>query len=43
MIMIEPLADKPADRTVEQWLEDVGATTVLVPRLSQDWIVLDGI
>jgi hypothetical protein len=41
--MIEPLADQPAGKTIEQWLEDVGSTTVLVPMVSQEWIVIDGI
>jgi hypothetical protein len=42
MIMIEHLMDKPADQSVEQWLDDVEATTDLNPRVSEEWITLNG-
>lgn len=41
-IMIEPLADKPRDRTLDQWLDDVKATTVVDAIVSQERIFLNG-
>jgi hypothetical protein len=41
MIMIEPLADKPADKEVEPWLKEVGRDTVLNAQISEQWIVLN--
>ncbi|HEY1758816.1 MAG TPA: hypothetical protein VGG72_25815 [Bryobacteraceae bacterium] len=40
--MTEPLADKPAGQTVDEWLNHVKTTTVLNPLVSQEWISLDG-
>jgi len=42
LIMIEHLIDKPADQSVEQWLNDIKVTTNLNPRVSEEWISLDG-
>src|SRR5881394_2797720 len=42
LIMIEHLIDKPADQSVEQWLNHVKATTNFNPRVSEEWISLDG-
>src|ERR1700676_3968389 len=42
LIMIEHLIDKPADQTLEQWLDDVKASTVLNPFLREEWISLNG-
>jgi hypothetical protein len=43
LIMIEHLADKPADRSVEQWLNDVKASTNLNPRVREEWITFSGL
>ena len=40
-IMVEPLADKPANQTVDQWLEDVSRGSILSPRVSEQWITLN--
>lgn len=42
LIMIEPLADKPRAQTVEQWLNDVKAATVLNPIVAEEWMSLSG-
>ncbi len=42
LIMIEHLADKPPIQTVEQWLNDVKAATVLDPIVREEWISLSG-
>jgi len=42
VIMIEPLIDKPADQSVEQWLNATQATTNVNPRVNEEWISLDG-
>ncbi len=42
MIMIEHLIDKPPDQSVEQWLNHINVTHNLNPRVSEEWISLDG-
>jgi hypothetical protein len=42
LIMIENLADKPPDQTVEQWLTDV-TDTVTDDIVSETWVTVDGI
>ena len=41
LIMIEPLASKPPERNLDEWLGEVAAATVLNPRVRQEWIALD--
>ena len=41
VVMIEHLADKPADKDDEQWLKEVSRDTVLNSQISEKWIVLD--
>ena len=41
-ILVEPLADKPADKSIEEWLQEVGRETVANPIASQEWDYLDG-
>ena len=41
--MIQHLKDKPADRSVEMWLNAVKRIAVANPRVSEQWILLDGI
>jgi len=41
-MMIEPLAQKPSDRTVRQWLQETSRSTVANPRLTEEWIYIDG-
>jgi len=43
LILIERLMDKPADQTVESWLNTVKEETILTPRISEEWISLNGI
>lgn len=43
LIMIEPLIDKPADQSVERWLNAISQQTVANPRVSEEWIYLDGL
>jgi hypothetical protein len=42
LIMIEHLIDKPADQSVEQWLNWISTGQNLNPRVSEEWIILDG-
>src|SRR5579871_661611 len=42
LMMIEHLIDKPKNQTVRQWLDEVKATANLNPRISEEWITLDG-
>jgi hypothetical protein len=42
-ILIEPLADKPADQTIDRWLQEISAASVANPVASQEWIYLDGL
>jgi hypothetical protein len=41
-IMIERLADKPADQTVDKWLQESSHDTVANLRVNDEWIYLDG-
>jgi hypothetical protein len=41
-VMIEHLIDKPVNRAIELWLNDVSVTTNLNPRISQEWVTLGG-
>ena len=41
LVMIEHLIDKPADQGAEEWLRNVSRTTVLNPKISEEWIILD--
>ncbi len=43
LIMIEHLIDKPADQSIDQWLNHVSAVTDPNPRVSKEWITLDGV
>src|SRR5581483_10520244 len=43
MLMIQHLKDKPADQSVEAWLNDVKQVVVANPRMSEQWISLDGV
>lgn len=43
LILIERLMDKPADQTAEKWLDTVKEETVLSPRISEEWISLNGL
>lgn len=42
LIMIEHLIDKPSDRTLQQWLDDIKKTTNLNPIASEEWITVAG-
>jgi hypothetical protein len=42
LIMVDHLADKPRDQTVDEWLNDIKATANLSPRIREEWIQLDG-
>ena len=42
LIMIEHLIDKPADKSVEQWLNDISRGQNVNPRVSEEWISLNG-
>jgi len=42
LIMIEHLIDKPADQTLEQWLNNVKVTSVLNSFVREEWISLNG-
>jgi hypothetical protein len=42
LIMVEHLIDKPRDQTLDEWLNDVKHTVNLSPRISEEWILLDG-
>lgn len=42
-VMIEPLADKPPDHALADWLKAVARDTVLVPVINDEWIEVDGI
>lgn len=41
-VMIEHLLDKPADQSVEKWLDAISRETVANPRASEEWVYLDG-
>src|SRR5206468_10811579 len=41
-MMIEPLAPKPNDRTVEDWLTETSETNDLNHLLTKDWVVVAG-
>lgn len=41
LVTVEHLIDKPVDEDAEQWLKNVSRTTVLNPRISEQWIILD--
>jgi hypothetical protein len=41
MVMIEHLADQPADEDAELWLREVARDTVLSPQVSAEWIVIN--
>jgi hypothetical protein len=43
LIVIESLGDKPADQSIENWVNDVKRKMVLTPQLNQEWIVLHGL
>jgi hypothetical protein len=43
LILIERLMDKPADQSLENWLNDVKEKTVSSPRISEEWISLHGV
>ena len=43
LIMIEPLADKTAGQSTQQWLNEVEHATVLTPALTEDWLFIDGV
>jgi hypothetical protein len=38
--MIEHLIEKPSDRTLQQWLDDIKKTTNLNPIASEEWITV---
>ena len=42
-VMIDHLIDKPPNKTLEQWLQETSITTVLTPRMSEEWFFLDGV
>lgn len=42
MITIQRLRDKPADQSVEMWLNDVKRIAVANPQISEDWMLLAG-
>ena len=42
LILIERLMDKPADQSLENWLNDVKEKTVMSQRISEEWISLHG-
>jgi len=41
-VMIEPLADRRAGQSIQQWLDEVQHITVLSPALSKQWVFIDG-
>jgi len=41
-IMVEPLEERPADQTIAKWLQEVSQATVANPRVSDEWIYVDG-
>jgi len=43
VLMIEPLADKPAGQNLDDWLHDVGRSTNLNPAVREEWTSLDGV
>jgi len=43
VLMIEPLADQPADQNLDDWLRNVGRSTELNPVIREEWIALDGV
>jgi hypothetical protein len=42
LMMVQHLIDKPENQTVRQWLDDLKSTANLNPRISEEWITLDG-
>ncbi len=42
VVMIEPLARKPAGKTVKDWLADVKQATNLNPEIKSEWVTLGG-
>ncbi len=43
MVMIEPLAARRANETVDQWLADTKTSANLNPIIGQDWISVNGV
>jgi hypothetical protein len=42
-VTIDHMADKPAQETTEQWLDEVSHAGNLNPVLSRDWVIVDGL
>jgi hypothetical protein len=42
MVMIQRLRDKPVNQSVDLWLNEVKQIAVANPRISEQWISLDG-
>lgn len=42
VVMIQHFKDKPSNQSVEQWLDHIKMATNLNPKVSEEWITLNG-